>query len=144
MLKKCYLLIGCFVLLACGSNKVSKTLTPLEESTYLLVGQGGGVTGEYEEYILRKSGHVYKWDDMNGKATLKGSLGGEKTEKVFQDWMELSIEGGQPPKAGNMNYRILYHSTEKTFFIRWGDNQQMSAEIMSFYKDTFGALRQAE
>lgn len=132
------LIIFSYLLVSCGSTKVS---TPVS-STYLFLSQGGGVTGEYEGYILYEDGRVEATaGEEQGSPTPQGKLSKGETSKIFEAWKLINKENGMPYKPGNMNYKIAHGSGDDMLVIDWSDRQNIDSEIQEFFNDTFRILQ---
>lgn len=140
------LLVFLALLVSCGGSKDAPAVDNQEEGTYILVEQGGGVTGLYEEYVLQWNGYIYKWEegDPNSKTKSHGSLSQAETSEVFSSWEKLKAESGTLPKPGNINYRIVYYSKEESYSVRWSDSQNIAPEIQEFFNSTFSKLKNAK
>ncbi len=133
-----------FMIASCGGSKTVEGNSKTEKEMYLLIGQGGGFTGAYDEYILYPDGRVEVWDEKEQESVFKGNISKTEASAIFESWAKLSDLQVPAGKPGNMNYRIGFHTngTVKTF--SWSDNQNIDASISEFYNNTFQLLRQAE
>lgn len=131
---------------ACGGAKTVelKQESEIEKEVYLLIGEGGGVTGAYNEYILYTDGRVEVWDEMEQESVFKGSITKKEAAAIFEKWGELSAKEVPNSRPGNMNYRIGYYENGTVKTLRWSDNQVVDDELLEFYRSTFEALKNAK
>jgi hypothetical protein len=129
------------ILLSCKSaEEVNSSNSPTGKR--YAIGQGGGFTGEYFEFILSENGQVHKYDYKNDREVYFKKL--KKIDLVyFSEKLEaLSLEGMEINAPGNMTYyidvRIGKTSINK---ITWGHyNYNPEKEIVNFHKELFDKL----
>lgn len=113
-------------------------------NTYLLIGEGGGITGAYTEYILYPNGRVETWNELEKESIYKGEIEKKQAKKVFEEWQAISDTITPVYKPGNMNYRIGYYNDGEVQTMEWSDNQPVEEPLLEFYSRTFQILRRAE
>lgn len=129
------------ILLICLACKTTKEESAVAHDTFLLLGQGGGFTGRYEEYIIHKGGSVEKWNEENKTTTPLGKLDTERTRELFKDWDKLNKQNLRGLTPGNMNYRISYVAPQGETTIKWSDAQVPNPQIVDFFKKYYALLR---
>ena len=129
------------ILLICLACKATKKESAVAHDTFLLLGQGGGFTGRYEEYIIREGGSVEKWNEQNKTSIPLGELGVETTRELFQNWNKLDKQNLKALAPGNMNYRISYVGPQGEITIKWSDAQVPNPQIIDFFKKYYALLR---
>ncbi len=131
---------------ACGGAKTVdlNDKEEIEKGVYLLLGEGGGFTGAYNEYFLYIDGRVEIWDEMEQESVFKGSIPKKEAAAIFEKWEELSAKEVPNSRPGNMNYRIGYYENGTVKTLRWSDNQVVDDELLEFYRRTFEALKNAK
>ena len=130
-------------MLSCKTAEEVKSSTPPTGKRYA-IGQGGGFTGEYFEFILSENGKVHKYDYKNDREVFFKDL--KKVDLVyFLEKLEgLSLEGMEINAPGNMTYyidvRIGKTSLNK---VTWGSyNYTPEKELVDFHKELFDKLRE--
>jgi len=132
-------------LISCKTvEEVKSDITP--KGKRYAVGQGGGFTGDYSEYILAEDGKVYKYDFKYDREVFYKELG--KADLIyFMDKIEaLGLDGIDINQPGNMSYyieiRVNNTSVNK---ITWGANSYYPPiELVKFHKELFSKLNEFE
>ncbi len=134
------------LLTACGGTKsvdVKQRGDNVKE-VYLLVGEGGGFTGAYNEYILYPDARVEVWDEMEQESIYKGSVTKKEAADIFEKWGEIGQIEVPNSRPGNMNYRIGYYENGVVKTLRWSDSQAVDEAILDFFNSTYQLLRNAK
>ena len=135
-----------FLILALYSCKTAEEVKSSESPAgkRYAIGQGGGFTGEYFEFILSENGQVHKYDYKNDREVFFKDL--EKIDLVYflEKLESLSVEGMEINAPGNMTYyidvRVGKSSINK---ITWGHyNYNPEKELVDFHKEIFDKLRE--
>lgn len=131
---------------SCGGAKTVelKSDAEPEKEVYLLIGEGGGFTGAYNEYIVYPNGRVEVWDELEQESIFKGNITKQEAAAIFDKWGEIGELGRAGGKPGNMNYRIGYYENGTVKTLRWSDSQAVEDSILEFYNSTYKLLRNAQ
>lgn len=147
-------LVLSIVLFSCGSKKDLNTtkenqkvtvdekvnsITPLTSlPKYVILGEGGGITGEYEEYKLMADGRVLKKDFKKDKFVDHKKLSPEDTRAILEQLENISMVSGEP---GNMNsYMEVLRGDEKTR-VEWSDMSPAEPTLVEFKNSVMEKLR---
>ncbi len=134
-----------FLLLGCKTiNETQKNTLP--EGKRYAIGQGGGFTGDYTEYILSEGGKVYKYDFNYDREVFYKTL--EKVDlNYFLEQIEnLGLEGIEIDKPGNIStyidVRVGNISINK---ITWGATLYYPPNnLVDFHKELFDKLKELD
>ena len=129
--------ISIFLLVSCAS---------LPEATPIVkrycVGQGGGFTGEYQEYSFSEDGKVYKRDFVYDRDVYYKDLTTEDTEYFLNQFIELGIEFEEINKPGNISKYIEIREKETSKNkITWGaNNYNPPPNIKKLFNELYNKL----
>jgi hypothetical protein len=109
-------------------------------------GQGGGFTGDYEEFILNENGKVYKYDFKYDREVYYKDLAKVDLHYFLEKIEGLGLDGVDINQPGNMtsyiDVRIGQNSINK---IVWGSHQYYPPkELITFHKEAFQKLSEFE
>ena len=110
------------------------------------IGQGGGFTGVYTEFILSENGKVHKYDFNYDREVYFKEISKVDLNYFLEQIEELSLEGIEMNQPGNMTYyidvRIGKTSINK---ITWGSyNYNPDEELVKLHKELFDNLKEWE
>ncbi|PCJ27198.1 MAG: hypothetical protein COA97_04320 [Flavobacteriales bacterium] len=133
------------ILLSCKTAEKVKSTTVPNGKRYA-IGQGGGITGEYFEFILSENGKVHKYDFKHDREVFFKDLNKVDLHYFLEKIELLSIEGIEMHYPGNMTYyidvRIGRTSINK---ITWGSyNYNPDEELVQLHKELFDKLKEWE
>ena len=72
----------------------------------LILGNGGGFTGHYTEYILFENGQLFKKTTLDGTIMELSRMNRELTGQIFSNFDILGLSEIKLHDPGNMNYYI--------------------------------------
>ncbi len=133
------------ILFSCKTVEEVKSATTPQGKRYA-VGQGGGFTGEYTEFILSENGKVHKYDFRYDREVYFKDIEKIDLNYFLEKIEELSLEGIEMNNPGNMTYyidvRIGKTSINK---IVWGSyNFNPDKELTDLHKELFDKLKEWE
>lgn len=145
-MKKSFLTLSILLILfSCKTAEEVKSSTPPTGKRYA-IGQGGGFTGEYFEFILSENGKVHKYDYKYDREVYFKEL--KKVDLVyFMEKLEnLGLEGMEINAPGNMTYYIdLRVGKTSINKITWGSyNYNADEKIIKLHKELFDKLKEWE
>lgn len=110
------------------------------------IGKGGGFTGDYEEYILREDGKVYKRDFSYDREVFTKQLPEEELNYFLNKINQLDLEGVSIMEPGNMSYYIEIREGEISINkILWGlRTYYPPKELEVFHEELFKKLAEWE
>lgn len=129
------------VLTGCKSSEQIKADAPPTGKRYA-IGQGGGYSGVYSEFILSENGKVHKYDFNYEREVFFKDLGKADLIYFLERIEALSIEGIEMNEPGNRTFyidvRIGKTSINK---ITWGNyNFNPDKELIDFHKEIYEKL----
>lgn len=133
------------ILFSCKTAEEVKSTTPPQGKRYA-IGQGGGFTGEYTEFILSENGKVHKYDFRYDREVFFKDLNKVDLNYFMEQIEILSLEGIELNEPGNMTYyldvRIGKTSINK---ITWGNyNYNPDEELVKLHKELYSKLKEWE
>ena len=140
-----YILFLSTILSSCKTAEEVKSDTAPTGKRYA-IGQGGGFTGEFTEFILSENGKVHKYDFRYDREVYFKDVNKVDLNYFMEQIEELSIEGIEMNQPGNMTYyidvRIGKTSINK---ITWGSyNFNPDEELVKLHKELFDNLKEWE
>ncbi|MBL4670037.1 MAG: hypothetical protein HRT73_08095 [Flavobacteriales bacterium] len=130
------------LLFGCKTAEEVKADTTLTGKRYA-IGQGGGFTGKYSEFILSEDGKVHKYDFNNGREVFFKDLNKSDLVYFLEKIEALGLEGMELNQPGNItkyiDVRIGKTSINK---IVWGNYQyNADQELKDFHKELYDKLK---
>ncbi|PCI99403.1 MAG: hypothetical protein COB15_04270 [Flavobacteriales bacterium] len=107
------------------------------------IGQGGGFTGDYSEFILSENGKVHKYDFKYDREVYFKDLSKVDLIYFLEKIEKLSLEGVEIYQPGNTSYyidlRIGRTSINK---IVWGNyNYHPDQELIDLHNELYNKLK---
>jgi hypothetical protein len=136
-----------FLLLILGCQPYSNTsASTLPDGKRYAIGQGGGFTGDYKEYILSENGKVHKYDFKYDREVYFKTIGKADLIYFMEKIESMSLEGIEMNQPGNMTYyidvRIGRTSVNK---LTWGNHKfYTDKELVKLHKELFENLSKWE
>jgi hypothetical protein len=109
----------------------------------LIVGSGGGVTGQTKSYILLENGQLYLKNSIKPDSLVLIRTVWETTAKKFYTQAQkLNLAKIKFNEPGNMSYFVMYQeSLKKGYTVTWGKNKiSPPKEVKAFYDSFLKAL----
>lgn len=138
---KIFYLLSAFALVVGCNNKTKQEVV---DERFFIIGEGGGVSGKYDEYKIMENGDVY-WMDFNEKKYRKAAtLSTRLNHEIWQafdalNWPDTPIT----PRPGNYNYYIERPEQKEASKILWSDEQPMKP-YHDFYKMVEKTVRETK
>ena len=88
----------------------------------LILGNGGGFTGKYTEYILFENGQVFKNNMLNETVEDLGRIGKEETQQFFSNFEILGLSEIELHEPGNMNFYISVQRENTIHKLLWNSD----------------------
>lgn len=118
-----------------------KSSSPVKQyETYkgakLILGSGGGFTGEYKEYIILENGDVFKRSTFDDKLVYLGKLKKNDALQLFENFATLGLQNKSLNLPGNMNKYIKYVKDDNEHVLQWSydKDKMIDPSIAMFYK----------
>ena len=107
---------------------------------YLVVGRGGGISGEVTQYRIQSNGKVYKGTGMADILyTQKGKIGKSDAKKIYADFMTFPDTSFHHP--GNVYYFVQFPGDSTDVRCTWGDPDYEVPELLGeLYRNAFGKI----
>ncbi len=129
------------ILFSCKTTEQSEA-NKLPEGKRYAIGQGGGFTGNYTEFILSENGKVHKYDFKYDREVFFKDL--EKVDLIYflEKVDELGLEGLEVNQPGNMTkYIDVRYGRNSINKIVWGHpNYRMDEEIGKLHQEMYEIL----
>ena len=128
---------------ACSQTKKmtdSGNIAQNNSDSYIILGQGGGFTGRYEFYEVRRTGVVNQIID-NSDTIFYSQLGEDVTNSIFEQLSSLSLNDFQNSAPGNMNYSLKIYQRGETHAVNWSDNNNPKDDILKFYQFVYTKIK---
>ena len=129
------------VLFSCKSAQEVEASKPPEGKRYA-IGQGGGFTGVYSEFILSENGKVHKYDFKYDREVFFKDL--KKVDLVYflEKIEELGLEGMEINHPGNITkYIDVRYGRNSINKIVWGHpNYLTDEELVKLHKEMYQIL----
>ena len=136
-------LVGCMASKS-NQNQTNKVASQANKNLYdhVLIGQGGGFTGEYETFKINSLGEIFKLEETDGSFSKTGSLDVGQTKSLFKDLKALEIEKMELHQPGNISFYIQIPVEGGVKKITWSEETEVDENLTTFY-DTNWALIKA-
>ena len=115
-----------------------RTTVPVQSFS---IGKGGGVTGKYDEYLVKSNGHIY--NISNGQSPeLFITFPEKKSKAIFDRFQQLNIKSIQFSHPGNITSYLRLEQDGKVWEIKWGDSRQPPPkEVQDFFNALWSDIR---
>jgi hypothetical protein len=121
-----------FILIS-SSCKSSMELYKSYKGPKISIGSGGGISGEYNEYILLNNGNLYHKNSYKKDTVFLGSISKNESEQIFENYFTLSFDDINLNSPGNFNYFIKFEEKEKNHKLLWTNSSKIDHKIKLFY-----------
>lgn len=127
------------VLFNCKSQQYSIDNLP---DTRLIIGSGGGMSGEVNTYTVLENGQVFYHNSLTKEHTELESIGKKAAIACFQKMDSLKLSELNFDHPGNLYYFIEEVDGERRHRVTWGSNDHtVSSECSDFYKELRTAIK---
>jgi hypothetical protein len=127
------ILLSFFIVALLTSCSSSGKVADDTKSEKLIFGSGGGFTGMYISFEIRKDGHIFNILHDNSKNEVK-KLRKKQTREIFTQAGKLRLNQPAFNHPGNMTWFIKYKFAGDSTEFKWGDtNFSAPSEIKDFY-----------
>jgi len=133
------------ILISCKTIEDIK-LESIPNGKRYAIGQGGGFTGNYAEFILTEDGKVYKYDFKYDREVYFKALNKADLNYFLEKIETFGLEGVELNHPGNMSYYIEIRDGKTSINkIVWGNfNYYPDKELVDFHKELFEELKKWE
>lgn len=123
---------GILLFVHCMSNKYTPVNYPFKQ---IIVGSGGGFTGESIEYVLLENGFCFKGSGLVEKKYERiGKLSKNETDQLFTNYQFLNLNARQIDQPGNKYFYLGLKKMEEEHRMTWGaPNIEVPNQITLFY-----------
>ncbi|NJK87366.1 MAG: hypothetical protein HC906_16655 [Bacteroidales bacterium] len=120
------------------------TIISQDNGKYLIVGQGGGITGKVQQYKITCNGEVLKGSGLiEINYSQSSDIGKKKAKKYFKRIKAVQTTPFKHP--GNMYYFIEFFDEGEETKYTWGSNDfSTPEELKSLYKEIWGKISALE
>ncbi len=134
------------IIIFTGCKPAQPTTENISSNKRYAVGQGGGFTGDYTEFILEENGKVYRYDFKYDREVYIKDLEKVDLHYFLERITELGLEGIEINQPGNMSYYIDIRIGKVSYNkIIWGANLYYPPqELVDFHKELYKQLAEIE
>lgn len=120
--------------------------TPYDyEGPVIVIGSGGGFTGQVEEYTVLSNGQLFFGTGNEGFVHTLPDLAKGDVAQIFKNYKDLGFDKLEIDKPGNMYHYLIYRNKDSTHKIQWGAyDANPPRELTIFFanlKKQFSALK---
>ena len=136
-----YPLLFSLILISCKTaEEVNSTSTP--QGKRYAIGQGGGFTGDYSEFILGEDGKVFKYDFKYDREVFFKNVSKADLIYFLEKIEALSLDGMEMNSPGNMSYYIDVREGRTSINkLVWGHpNFYPDKDLVELHKEMFDSL----
>ena len=127
-----YICFASIILLNTCSKKDSSIDNGLKKQ--VVFGNGGGFTGQINEYILFENGDLFLNNPVKQESKIIKTLTKTETKDIFEKIISLNLDKNQFIHPGNLYYFVKFLSNGKIYEVTWGDNKFLvPPEVKEFY-----------
>ncbi|MBT8231057.1 MAG: hypothetical protein HKN51_04755 [Saprospiraceae bacterium] len=133
-----------FVLFTLLGSCKSTQFTPYNfEGVQLIFGQGGGFTGQVNEFTLLENGQLFAGTNQEGFVDELKPLDKNQSKQIFNISRDLGIEAIELDDPGNQYFYIIVKDGEKKNKLQWGANRQtMPNELKILFENLKNLTKQ--
>jgi hypothetical protein len=135
------MILSLFILLL--SCKSIPTSIADYEGEKIILGNGGGFTGQVIEYILLENNEVYRTNSLDKSVVLIKKLEKDLTKQIFNNYQVLNLEELQLKQPGNMYFYIQKGAGQQIHEIKWNaeSNGEEIEQVKLFYITTLNLIK---
>lgn len=141
-IKNCFsCLFLALILVFTGCNSTKFTTDNLPE-TQLIFGNGGGVAGFVNQYLLLENGQLFEKRDPSNSFTELSKVKKKKAASFFARLDAMSFEELELDQPGNIYRFIQLKTPALDHKITWGKSDyEVDAQVESLYKDLIALVK---
>lgn len=119
------------ILLSCN-NKRTFIQSDYQKS-YLIFGQGGGITGLRIEYIMTEDGAIYRKHMPSDSLEFIKNTGRAFAKQTFGNYVSLGLDQMKCYEPGDLYYYLEHHTQSDVHRLVWGRPGFIPPEIVVSY-----------
>ena len=133
------------ILSSCKTTEEVKSSNIPQGKRYA-IGQGGGFTGDYTEFILNEDGKVFKYDFRYDREVFYKNMSKADLIYFLEKIEALGLDGEEMNQPGNISYYIDVREGRTSMNkILWGHpNYYPDKKIVELHKELFNNLKEWE
>ena len=138
MNKAFYTVFFFLIILGCKTSEEVKS-TVIPSGKRYAIGQGGGFTGDYSEFILGEDGKVFKYDFKYDREVFYKSISKADLIYFMEKLNALSLDGIEMNQPGNISYYIdVREGRSSVNKIVWGNYKfNPNKEIVELHRELY-------
>ena len=105
-MKYTYLILIALTLFSCKQKQAINN-TANENASYFIIGQGGGFSGQYEQFKISSTGIIERFDANSQEYLGLRSLDKKEVKPLFDEIKQLGLYEYELDQRGNMTSYIL-------------------------------------
>ena len=99
----------------------------------LSIGSGGGISGEYNEYILFENGSFYHKNSFEKGIKFIGSIPANEAKQIFKNYFTLKFDDIELNSPGDFSYFIKFGDKVKNHKLIWANSSKIEPKVKVFY-----------
>jgi len=140
------ILLGVCLALIWMSACKSTTYTPKNfEGRKILFAKGGGITGQYETYLLLENGQLFNQAKIDGEWAAFDNIKKGVAKRLFKKLDEMSWTSLKVSQPGNITYFIELQDQESAHRVTWGsESSEVNAELRALHYELMNMAQSAQ
>jgi hypothetical protein len=118
----------------CLSLLVSCTIAdPTKTKKWLMIGEGGGITGAYTHFYMLPNGNIYRREQSDSMYIQLNPMPGRIARGYFRDLPEVFTNSGDKPLPDNIHKTLIWQKKGIKKTITWMYPNERSDKADEFY-----------
>jgi hypothetical protein len=117
----------CLLLASCSISDPTKT------KKWLMIGEGGGITGAYMNFYMLPNGNIYRREHTDTVYIKINPMPGRIARGYFKDLPDVFTNIGDKPMPDNMYKTLIWHKNGNEKTIHWMYSNDRSEKAEEFY-----------
>lgn len=140
------ILLGVCLTLIWMSACKSTSYTPKNfEGRKILFAKGGGITGQYETYLLLENGQLFNQAKIDGEWAAFDNVKKGKAKRFFKQLDEMNWTSLKVSQPGNITYFIELQDQENAHRVTWGsESSEVNAELSALHYELMNIAKGAK
>jgi hypothetical protein len=127
---KMYLFALLLLLIAVASCSVSD---PTKARRWVMIGEGGGITGAYTHFWLLPNGKIYRREQTDSLYIHMNAMPGRVARRYFRELPDVFAGSSDKPLPDNIYKSIIWQTKEQQKTFTWLYPNQNNEKAEDFY-----------
>jgi len=106
---------------------------PTKAKKWLMIGEGGGITGAYTNFYMLPSGKIYRREQSDSIYIQLNPMPGRIARGYFRDLPDVFTNPGDKPLPDNIHKTLIWHKNVAEKKITWMYPNDRSEKADEFY-----------